>query len=220
MPTQLLVNVLRVPSAGNLAVGDTVTIQHGLKSNDQAVLPTLIQPDRASPMVVVSVTATEATFQNNGTAAEFAFFRFERGLSNEVDADTLTPSYWKGSASGGAGTVTFADLGLVQTLGGPYPAIPAGTPVSMVAGSLVPSDAAIPATAPCVGIYTGPVTDDLRTSGPVNIAGIPADTTVYLAPGGGFTATPPSTAGQFVQRLGMTRGAALHVDLGESIDLL
>jgi hypothetical protein len=45
--------------------------------------------------------------------------------------------------SGGSGTVTFADLGLVNTLGGPYAGIPAGTPVAMVAGSLVAADAAV-----------------------------------------------------------------------------
>ena len=102
MSTQLLVNVIAI---GPLGVGDSVTVLHGLRSNDRDVAPTLIQPDRATPIVVdpLSVTDTEVTFTNNGSAPAEAVFRFERGLSNEVDAETVGDLYWQGVVAGGGG---------------------------------------------------------------------------------------------------------------------
>lgn len=105
MSTQLLINVFRVPAVGTLAVGDSITLPHGLRSNDTDVAPTLVQPDRGSPIVVTAVTDTTVTFENQGAGATFAFFRCERGLSNEVDAETVTPSLWQGAASGGGGGI-------------------------------------------------------------------------------------------------------------------
>jgi hypothetical protein len=59
MPTQLLVNVLAV---GPLGAGASVTLPHGLASNDVSVAPTLIFPDRITPIAVSAVTATTVTF--------------------------------------------------------------------------------------------------------------------------------------------------------------
>lgn len=132
--------------------------------------------------------------------------------------DVVTLAYYNSHVPGGG--VTDAELGEVEVLGGPYPAIPSNTPVAMVNGALVIADAADPAKAECVGVYTGSATNRLRTSGPMAIGlGLPADVPVYLAPGGGFTGTVPATPGQTIQRLGYSRGTSLHVDLGESIAL-
>lgn len=104
---QLLVNVIRVPAAGDLGPGDSITINPELVSNQKPVVPTLIQPDRATAIVVDTgspITSTAVTFRNDGTSAAHAYFRFERGVSVELDAETLTTSYWAGvTAAGGGG---------------------------------------------------------------------------------------------------------------------
>ena len=106
MPSQLLVNVIRVPAVGNLNPGDSVVIAPGLISNGEGVVPTLIQPNRGTTIIVDEtqpITATSVTFKNDGPAATSALFRFERGLSNEVDAETVGTSYWQGVLAAAAG---------------------------------------------------------------------------------------------------------------------
>lgn len=120
--TQLLVNVFTV---GPLNAGDSVTVPHGLMSRGEPVVPTLIQPDRATPIVVEEATDLAVRFTNYGTATATAVFRFERGLSNEVDADTLTPSYWQGVVAGGGG-------GGVSAVVGTAPIAATGFPVTDV----------------------------------------------------------------------------------------
>lgn len=101
MPTQLLVNVLAV---GPLAAGASVTLAHNLASNDVSVAPTLVFPDRSTPIVVTATTATTVTFRNDGTGVESANFRCERGWQPEVDAYAVTPMRWQGlNVSGTAG---------------------------------------------------------------------------------------------------------------------
>lgn len=104
MPTQLLVNILAV---GPLNPGASVTLAHGLASNDQSLPPTLVFPDRATPIVVTAKTATTVTFQNLGGGVESANFRCERGWQPEVDAYTVTPMTWQGGTVGGAGVVGY-----------------------------------------------------------------------------------------------------------------
>lgn len=94
MPTQLLVNVL---SVGPLAPGASVTLAHGLASNDQSLPPTLVFPDRTTTIVVTATGATTITFFNAGTGAASANFRVERGWQPEVDAFTVTPMTWQGT---------------------------------------------------------------------------------------------------------------------------
>lgn len=69
MPTQLLVNVLAV---GPLAPAASVTLAHGLASNDVSVAPTLVFPDRVTDIVVGAITTTAVTFTNAGATSAFA----------------------------------------------------------------------------------------------------------------------------------------------------
>ena len=98
--TQLLVSILPVPA---LAPGASLTLPHGLASNGAPVPPTLVYPDRATPIVVAIVTATTVTFTNNGSSTETAHFRCERGLSAELDASTIAPMLWQGASGSGGG---------------------------------------------------------------------------------------------------------------------
>lgn len=107
MPVQLLVNVLAV---GPLAPGASVTLAHNLASNDVNVAPTLVFPDRATPIVVTATTTTTVTFNNAGTGVESANFRCERGWQPEVDAFTVTPLRWQGGTVGGAGVVGYGQF--------------------------------------------------------------------------------------------------------------
>lgn len=107
MPTQLLVNILAV---GPLAPAASVTLAHNLASNDQNLAPTLVFPDRATPIVVTATTATTVTFTNAGTGVESANFRCERGWQPEVDAYAVTPMRWQGGTVGGSGVVGYGQF--------------------------------------------------------------------------------------------------------------
>ena len=101
---QLLVQVVSVT---NLAAGATVVVAHSLESNDVAVAPTLVIPDRSTAIAVQSVSTTGVTFFNTGTSTASANFRLERGWQPEVNASTVTPLLWGGGGgSGAAGTMT------------------------------------------------------------------------------------------------------------------
>jgi hypothetical protein len=96
----------------------------------------------------------------------------------------------------------------VPAPGGPYPAIPKGTPVGILNNIvLVVADAADPATMPAVGLYTGAATNSVRTDGDEEgLVGLPLNVPLFVAVGGGLTATAPSVIGQTVQRLGRSIG--------------
>ncbi len=110
MPAQLLVNVLTVT---NLAGGATLTVTHGLASNDVSVAPTLAFPDRPTTIAVQSVSATTITFVNNGAAIASAIFRVERGWQPEVNAATVTPLLYAGAtaATGLGGNILWLVVG-------------------------------------------------------------------------------------------------------------
>lgn len=218
MASQVLVSIVTVT---NLAGGEIVVLPHGLKQADVGVTPIFILPDRGTNIAALSADNTNVVFRNESDTLEpIVKFRCEYGLSMEVDHAAPPVMYYKGGSSGTTGsTVTFGDLGLVNVIGGPY-AIPFGTPVAFVGGTLVPSDAALPATVPCIGIYTGPVNNRVRVNGPAVLAGLPADSQLYLAEGGGFTSTPPTGAGKVVQGLGQSVGTGdLFVSIGTPIYL-
>ena len=115
MAHQLLVSVVAVT---NLAVGASVTLSHGLVSGGAGVSPTLVFPDRSTPIVVVGVTATEVTFRNAGTVPETANFRCERGWQPEVDAFTVPPMLWQGSGGAVNGGATSTYLAPTQPSAG------------------------------------------------------------------------------------------------------
>lgn len=204
MPTQLLVNVL---SVGPLGAGASVTVAHGLRSNDQPVRPTLIQPNQATPIVVVSANTLTATFQNPTGGPLSAVFRFERGYSPEVDADTVGDLYWAGAASGGGGGGV--GPGLVPVPAG-SPSFSDGTPVTINnLGALAAASALTINTAPAIGLYvTVSGTGYIRVAGEQTVAGpLVTGTSYYLASGGGITSMPPSVSGNVVQYLGRATGA-------------
>jgi hypothetical protein len=97
---QLLVQVVPVTA---LAAGASVTVPHSLESNGAAVAPTLIFPDRVTPIQVDTVTTTGVTFKNGGALTASANFRLERGWQPEVNASTVTPMYYAGGGSAASG---------------------------------------------------------------------------------------------------------------------
>lgn len=86
MPSQLLVNVITVtvPATGS------VTVPHGLRSNDKPVAPKLVLPSGSPALTVGTITDTTIEFINGTEAPITATFRVERGLSMEVDAADLS----------------------------------------------------------------------------------------------------------------------------------
>jgi hypothetical protein len=110
----------------------------------------------------------------------------------------------------------------VPAPGGPYPAIPAGTPVAILDGIvLIVADAGNPAAMPAVGLYTGATTNSVRTDGVAEgLVGLPLDAPVFVAVGGGLTGTAPSISGQTVQRIGKSIGTTnVFVEPGVSVRL-
>lgn len=101
MASQLLINVLTVTVPAN----ESVTVPHGLRSNDKPVAPKLVLPQGASTVSVGAITDTTITFNNSAAYPVTAKFRVERGVSVEVDAETLeTVVVGSGAAGGVFGT--------------------------------------------------------------------------------------------------------------------
>lgn len=94
MAQQLLVNVFAV---GPLGAGASVTIAHGLKSDDVGVTPTQVLCDRASPLVVSSCNDATFTVTNPTGGALSAVFRAE--YDHSIHATGATPTKWSGAAS-------------------------------------------------------------------------------------------------------------------------
>jgi hypothetical protein len=97
---QLLVQVVPVTA---LAAGASITVPHALESNGVAVAPTLIFPDRVTPIQVDTVTTTGVTFKNAGALPASANFRLERGWQPEVNALTVTPMFYSGGGASVSG---------------------------------------------------------------------------------------------------------------------
>jgi hypothetical protein len=117
VPTQLLVNVLAV---GPLAASASVTLAHGLASNDVSVAPTLVFPDRVTDIIVGAITATTVTFTNAGANPASANFRCERGWQPEVDAFTVTPMKYLGPgvATGSLALLKMGNVIVVDQING------------------------------------------------------------------------------------------------------
>jgi hypothetical protein len=117
------------------------------------------------------------------------------------------------SGGGGSGT------GTVPAPNGPYPAIPAGTPVALSGGVLVAADAGVLAKMPCIGVYNGSTADTIQTDGSTPTSGVVSlNADQYVAIGGGFTSTAPSGVGVWMQRIGKSVGTAdIFVTIGTMV---
>lgn len=102
MATQLLVNVI---SATVPAGASSYPVAHGLISNQQAVAPTLVMPKAQSAVTVQAVDENNVYLANPSGAPVEVTFRVERGLSNEVNAETL-PLFIQSTGDGGTGPMT------------------------------------------------------------------------------------------------------------------
>ena len=151
-------------------------------------------------------TIATVTFASLTSPLDFNGQRAINAADPIASQDLVTLSYFNTHGSGGGG-IPYADLGEVDAPGGPYPAIPAGYPVAVVGGVLVQADASLPANTPVKGLYTGEDTNRVRTSGLLEgLTGLPSNSRLYLAVGGGLTSTPPAGAGQVSQAVGTSVG--------------
>ena len=96
----LLVNVVRVPAAGNLAPGATVSIPHGLfaplpTGGNAGLTPTIVQPWSATNIIVNFADDTNVIFQNTDAVPAFAYFRCHYDHSIQAQAP-VGPLWWRG----------------------------------------------------------------------------------------------------------------------------
>lgn len=100
MPTSVLQTILTVT---DLAPGATLTLAHGLYAEYRQVnVPSVVWPDRNTPIGVTAVTGTSVTFENFGGSPESATFLVQLTHSFQVN-DAAVPFYWKG-LGGDSGT--------------------------------------------------------------------------------------------------------------------
>lgn len=190
---EVIYALFAVPEAENL-----LTITEVSDAN-----PTTVRYSRA----VAADTIATVTF---GSLTAPLDFNGQKGV-NAADPtqaqDLVTLAYFNTHGAGGGSGVTYSDLGELTAPGGPYPAIAAGTPVAIVGGTMIAASATSAATAPCAGLYTGSTTNRIRAGGIISgFVGLPANEPLFLAVGGGLTATPPSVTGQVSQRIGESIG--------------
>ena len=180
-------------------------------------------PEQGANLAVFSLPGDQTgSWRTTGYCYDIVLLRSNGKLEAIVPTSPLylTPSVYSGTASSAAP----AQLrGTVPAPGGPYPAIPAGTPVAIVDNIvLVVADAGDPATMPAVGLYTGASTNSVRTDGTTEgLVGLPESVPLFIAVGGGLTDVAPSTAGQTVQRLGKSIGTTnVFVEAGIAVLLV
>lgn len=181
---QTLVNIVTVT---NLAAGATTTLAHGLESNNAAVAPTLVFPDRPTGIAVQSVTTTNVVFVNNGLTTASANFRCERGWQPEVNALTVTPLLYAGGGTAGGAS------GVQQVAS--QSGVVAGFAASTNTEQLLTTTYTVPG-----GTYKAGSTVRVRVAGSVNVA---AGTEFTLS------VRPTVAAGNVFAALAKTGGAAL-----------
>jgi hypothetical protein len=179
-------------------------------------------PEQGANLAVFSLPGDQTgSWRTTGYCYDIVLLRSSGDLEAIVPTSPLyvTPSVYSGTASSAAP----AQLrGTVPAPGGPYPAIPVGTPVGIVDEVvLVIADAGDPATMPCVGLYTGAASNLVRTDGTFEgLVGLPESVPLFVAVGGGFTDVPPSEIGQCQQRIGKSIGTTnAFLELGPSVRL-
>lgn len=118
--TQLLVKV----SVVTVPAGGSTVVTHDLSSAGKAVAPTLILPDRITPLFVSAVSDTTYTVSNTTGAPLTAKFRAEYGYSPEVAPGATSTMFWQGGTVGGG----------VAAVGVAAPAVDTGTPTNPIIG--------------------------------------------------------------------------------------
>jgi hypothetical protein len=179
-------------------------------------------PEQGANLAVFSLPGDQTgSWRTTGYCYDIVLLRSSGDLEAIVPTSPLyvTPSVYSGTASSSAP----AQLrGTVPAPGGPYPAIPVGTPVGIIDEIvLVVADAGDPATMPCVGLYTGAASNLVRTDGTFEgLVGLPENVPLFVAVGGGFTDVPPTGIGQCQQRIGKSIGTTnVFLELGPSVRL-
>jgi hypothetical protein len=179
-------------------------------------------PEQGANLALFSLPGDQTgSWRTTGYCYDIVLLRSSGDLEAIVPTSPLyvTPSVYSGTASSAAP----AQLrGTVPAPGGPYPSIPAGTPVGIVDSIvLVVADAGDPATMPAVGLYTGAASNLVRTDGTAEgLVGLPLDAPLFVAVGGGLTDVAPSASGQVVQRIGQSIGMTnVFVEPGVSVRL-
>ncbi len=101
----VLQNVLAVANLGPAA---QVTIPHLLKDSGRGLLPTLIQPDRATPIRVFAADATEVTFENPGGTVQTSNFliQFDHTIQQARPPGIAPFEFWYQGDPGAGGVVT------------------------------------------------------------------------------------------------------------------
>jgi hypothetical protein len=179
-------------------------------------------PEQGANLALFSLPGDQTgSWRTTGYCYDIVLLRSSGDLEAIVPTSPLyvTPSVYSGTASSAAP----AQLrGTVPAPGGPYPSIPAGTPVGIVDSIvLVVADAGDPATMPAVGLYTGAASNLVRTDGTAEgLVGLPLDAPLFVAVGGGLTDVAPASSGQVVQRIGQSIGTTnVFVEPGVSVRL-
>jgi hypothetical protein len=179
-------------------------------------------PEQGANLALFSLPGDQTgSWRTTGYCYDIVLLRSSGDLEAIVPTSPLyvTPSVYSGTASSAAP----AQLrGTVPAPGGPYPSIPAGTPVGIVDSIvLVVADAGDPATMPAVGLYTGAASNLVRTDGTAEgLLGLPLDVPLFVAVGGGLTDVAPASSGQVVQRIGQSIGTTnVFVEPGVSVRL-
>ena len=193
--------------------GLTLTIKRSPRDLSSLLsVAAVLLPEAGPNICEFSLSAAQtASWRTTGYCYDVVLERLDGSLEAIIPTSPLyvTPATYGGVSPGPGPTPTpSATRGTVPAPGGPYPAIPAGTPVAIVDNIvLVVADAGDPATMPAVGLYTGAATNSVRTDGTTEgLVGLPESVPLFVAVGGGLTDVAPSTAGQTVQRLGKSIG--------------
>lgn len=200
-------------AVGPLAPLATVVLPHGLRdADDQPIVPQIVWPDRATPIVVTAVDNLNVAYQNADTV-NFQVANFRAEFYHSFLTTPLPTLRWNGNpvtGGGGGGGPTTANY--IATVG-----VVAGDVVCLSAADTVAkADADDATTQPVIGIVqtviAGIATVQYNGDLP-GFVGLVTGATYFLsATPGLFTTVPPAgPPGAIVQRLGFARNATTFV---------
>ena len=115
------------------------------------------------------------------------------------------------ASGGGGGGLTAADLGTVPFPGTIDGSVVDGVPVCVNGGVLYAANASLSNRMPAVGVWEASL-GRYRNGGSLTLpAPVGANSAIFVAPGGGLTATAPTASGQTSQLLGFSVGTTTLV---------